>query len=368
MRPVYEVGDRLGYVHIGENHRGYLGSGHLDFTSLLPRAGRHRLHRADHLRVLLLGGRARATLSNDLAIWRNLWDDGADLARHAHQLHDRPAPGQPAAVTDLNELAARARGLLADRAPGGPRHHRRARSREDHPGGAPAPALRAAPPEGTYGEDWVAHVPMDGFHLADVQLDRLGLRHRKGAPETFDAAGYRSTADAGSCATTRPRPSTHPGSSAVLEQPVAAAIAVPPEARLILTEGNYLLHGGGRVAAGPRHHGGGLVRRPPRPGATGPTGRPARRIRQDTGRRPGVGPPLGRGQRRPGARPAILSRPRRQPLSTPKGDPEAVRNQALRSATLHPTWQSTVWSSACVSARVSAMPRPRSSGDRAPLS
>jgi pantothenate kinase len=36
----------------------------------------------------------------------------------------------------------------------------------------------------------VAHVPMDGFHLADQALDRLGLRHRKGAPETFDAAGY----------------------------------------------------------------------------------------------------------------------------------------------------------------------------------
>ena len=38
--------------------------------------------------------------------------------------------------------------------------------------------------------DAVAHVPMDGFHLADQALDRLGLRHRKGAPETFDAAGY----------------------------------------------------------------------------------------------------------------------------------------------------------------------------------
>ncbi|MFD0175002.1 nucleoside/nucleotide kinase family protein, partial [Streptomyces rochei] len=40
------------------------------------------------------------------------------------------------------------------------------------------------------GEPWVAHVPMDGFHLADVELDRLGRRERKGAPDTFDAAGY----------------------------------------------------------------------------------------------------------------------------------------------------------------------------------
>ena len=33
-------------------------------------------------------------------------------------------------------------------------------------------------------------VPMDGFHLADVQLDRLGLRQVKGAPPTFDSDGY----------------------------------------------------------------------------------------------------------------------------------------------------------------------------------
>jgi hypothetical protein len=40
------------------------------------------------------------------------------------------------------------------------------------------------------GEQWAAHVPMDGFHLADVQLERLGVRDRQGPPETFDADGY----------------------------------------------------------------------------------------------------------------------------------------------------------------------------------
>ena len=35
-------------------------------------------------------------------------------------------------------------------------------------------------------------VPMDGFHLADAELERLGRRDRKGAPDTFDAAGYVS--------------------------------------------------------------------------------------------------------------------------------------------------------------------------------
>jgi pantothenate kinase len=90
------------------------------------------------------------------------------------------------------------------------------------------------------GEPWVAHVPMDGFHLADVELDRLGLRDRKGAPETFDAAGYAALLR-------RLREDTDedivyaPGFERVLEQPLAGAIPVPPTARLVVTEGNYLL-------------------------------------------------------------------------------------------------------------------------------
>src|SRR3712207_3285956 len=50
--------------------------------------------------------------------------------------------------------------------------------------------LAPRPPAGLEAHAWVTHVPMDGFHLADVELDRLGLRHRKGAPATFDAYGY----------------------------------------------------------------------------------------------------------------------------------------------------------------------------------
>lgn len=91
----------------------------------------------------------------------------------------------------------------------------------------------------THGPDWVAHVPMDGYHLADVQLDRLGLRDRKGAPDTFDAGGYvallrriRSEGDSWVYA---------PGFDRTLEQPIAAAMVVPPSARLIVSEGNYLL-------------------------------------------------------------------------------------------------------------------------------
>ncbi|QZZ33140.1 nucleoside/nucleotide kinase family protein [Streptomyces sp. ST1015] len=83
-----------------------------------------------------------------------------------------------------------------------------------------------------------AHVPMDGFHLADVELDRLGLRDRKGAPETFDAAGYAALLE-------RLRSAGElvyaPGFERVLEQPIAGAIPVPPSARIVVTEGNYLL-------------------------------------------------------------------------------------------------------------------------------
>jgi pantothenate kinase len=92
---------------------------------------------------------------------------------------------------------------------------------------------------GRLGPEAVVHVPMDGFHLADVQLDRLGLRDVKGAPATFDAEGYAALL-------ARLRAPTAdtvyaPGFERVLEQPIAAAVAVPPSVRLVVTEGNYLL-------------------------------------------------------------------------------------------------------------------------------
>ena len=84
-----------------------------------------------------------------------------------------------------------------------------------------------------------AYVPMDGFHLADVTLTALGLLDRKGAPETFDAWGYaallRRLRDE------RDHVVYAPGFERDLEQPIAGALAVPSEAQLVVTEGNYLL-------------------------------------------------------------------------------------------------------------------------------
>ena len=84
-----------------------------------------------------------------------------------------------------------------------------------------------------------AHLPMDGFHLADTQLDRLGLRERKGTPETFDVDGY--VAALRRLHDEPDRTLYAPGFERDLEQPIAAAIAIPPSARLVVTEGNYLL-------------------------------------------------------------------------------------------------------------------------------
>ncbi|SCF12945.1 nucleoside/nucleotide kinase family protein [Micromonospora mirobrigensis] len=84
-----------------------------------------------------------------------------------------------------------------------------------------------------------ALVPMDGFHLAQVELRRLGRDARKGAVDTFDAYGFVALLRR----LRRLEPTTvyAPQFRRDLEEPVAGAIAVPPEVTLVVTEGNYLL-------------------------------------------------------------------------------------------------------------------------------
>ncbi len=83
-----------------------------------------------------------------------------------------------------------------------------------------------------------ASLPMDGFHFANEELYRLGLAHRKGAPETFDVDGYLD-------ALRRVRARQHdvlvPRFHRAIEEPVAGAIRIAVDAELVVTEGNYLL-------------------------------------------------------------------------------------------------------------------------------
>jgi pantothenate kinase len=82
-------------------------------------------------------------------------------------------------------------------------------------------------------------VPMDGFHLSNAVLEALGRRNRKGAPDTFDVAGYVALL----------RRLRAPDQDVVyaptffrdIEEPIAAGVAIPPDTPIVVTEGNYLL-------------------------------------------------------------------------------------------------------------------------------
>ncbi|MBU8856944.1 MULTISPECIES: nucleoside/nucleotide kinase family protein [unclassified Micromonospora] len=134
-----------------------------------------------------------------------------------------------AEVLGLDELIARARALAED----GPRQ---------------LLGIAGAPGAGksTLAERIVAAlgpaarlVPMDGFHLAGPALARLGRAGRKGAPDTFDVNGFVSMLRR--LRRLEPTSVWAPEFRRDLEEPVAGAIEVPPEVRLVVTEGNYLL-------------------------------------------------------------------------------------------------------------------------------
>lgn len=82
--PVLACGDKLGYVHIGENNRGYLGAGHIDFGQLFG-----ALREAGYTGAVTFESFSSAVLepnvSNTLGIWRNVWSDSEDLARQARR-------------------------------------------------------------------------------------------------------------------------------------------------------------------------------------------------------------------------------------------------------------------------------------------
>ena len=97
--------------------------------------------------------------------------------------------------------------------------------------------------------DGAVLVGMDGFHLAHRVLEERGLVEVKGAPESFDAAGYVALLrrirglDPSTCSGHRglDQPVWAPEFRREIEDAVAGAVAVTAEHRLVVTEGNYLL-------------------------------------------------------------------------------------------------------------------------------
>lgn len=96
-----------------------------------------------------------------------------------------------------------------------------------------AEALAELFPEGA-----AAVIPMDGFHYDDRVLDQLGLRARKGAPETFDFAGFAMLLRR---LKAREADVAIPRFDRDLEISRAGAALVPARTKFLLVEGNYLL-------------------------------------------------------------------------------------------------------------------------------
>lgn len=84
----------------------------------------------------------------------------------------------------------------------------------------------------------IAVVGMDGFHLMNDELVRLGRRDRKGAPDTFDTHGYIALLTR---LKNEPGDIYAPAYQRGIGHSISGAIRIPATTRLVLTEGNYLL-------------------------------------------------------------------------------------------------------------------------------
>ncbi|GMA26075.1 hypothetical protein GCM10025864_38340 [Luteimicrobium album] len=143
-------------------------------------------------------------------------------------------PG-PVEVTARDDLVARARALVElSRADG-----RRRVLGIAGPPGAGKSTLAAQVAEALRGEAVV--VGQDGFHLAQRELDRLGRADRKGAPDTFDGAGFVALLERLVRQAPGDAPVLAPEFRREIEEPVAGAVAVAATVPLVVTEGNYLL-------------------------------------------------------------------------------------------------------------------------------
>ncbi|GAB6859338.1 sugar phosphate isomerase/epimerase family protein [Microbacterium xylanilyticum] len=81
--PVLDAAPHLQYVHIGESHRGYLGTGSVDFGTFFKALGR-----IGYDGPIVFESFSSAVVAPDLSrmlgIWRNLWTNGDELGAHAN--------------------------------------------------------------------------------------------------------------------------------------------------------------------------------------------------------------------------------------------------------------------------------------------
>ena len=89
------------------------------------------------------------------------------------------------------------------------------------------------------GDGTAVHLPMDGFHLANATLDRLGRHDRKGAVDTFDGWGF--VALLGRLRSEIDHEVYVPSFRRSVDEPIAGEITIPAGAALVVVEGNYLL-------------------------------------------------------------------------------------------------------------------------------
>ncbi|WP_371741706.1 nucleoside/nucleotide kinase family protein [Herbiconiux sp. VKM Ac-2851] len=153
-------------------------------------------------------------------------------------MSDAPSPLPEARPVGLDELLARCRALIASGS----------RSILGIVGtpGAGKSTLCAALIAALDGD--AVLVGQDGFHFANQELERLGRRDRKGAPDTFDVDGY--VALLGRLARADAPVVYAPVFDRALEESIGSAVPVPAGVPLVITEGNYLLgdgHGWQRV-------------------------------------------------------------------------------------------------------------------------
>ncbi|MES0026446.1 MULTISPECIES: sugar phosphate isomerase/epimerase [unclassified Mesorhizobium] len=79
---IRHAADKIGYVHIGESHRGFLGTGNINFAAIFDALT--AIGYRDDLSFESFSSKiVDENLSRKTAIWRNLWADNMELARHA---------------------------------------------------------------------------------------------------------------------------------------------------------------------------------------------------------------------------------------------------------------------------------------------